>query len=123
MLRVCHLGRSMKHLILAVGLLALGAVSAAAQDAAPATAVTPANAMAASANTAATPAKPDESVTVDANRISCIVSDPPTGSRLGAHRTCHSQAEWDRIRADSAMTMQDMTNREMNRERTIHTGN
>ena len=113
----------MKHLILAVGLLALGAVSAAAQDAAPATAVTPANAMAASANTAATPAKPDESVTVDANRISCIVSDPPTGSRLGAHRTCHSQAEWDRIRADSAMTMQDMTNREMNRERTIHTGN
>jgi opacity protein-like surface antigen len=120
----------MKHLILAVGLLALGAASAAAQDAAPATAATPANAMAAptnataaSANTAATQAKADESVTVDANRISCVASEPTTGSRLGAHRTCHTEAEWDRIRADSAMTMQDLTNREMNRERTIHTGN
>jgi hypothetical protein len=120
----------MKHLVLAAGLLVLGAASAAAQDVAPATAAAPANAMTApanatvaSANTAATPAKPDESVTVDANRISCVVSDPPTGSRLGAHRTCHTQAEWDRIRADSALTMQDLTNREMNRERTIHTGN
>jgi hypothetical protein len=114
----------MKHLIFAAGLLTLGAASAAAQDVAPATAAAPASAVAAaSANTAATPAKPDESVTVDANRISCVVSDPPTGSRLGAHRTCHTQGEWDRIRADSAMTMQDLTNREMNRERTIHTGN
>jgi predicted RNA methylase len=120
----------MKHLILAAGLLALGAASAAAQDAAPATVAAPANAMAApasatvaSASSAAAPTKADESVTVDANRISCVVSDPPTGSRLGAHRTCHSQAEWDRIRADSALTMQDLTNREMNRERTIHTGN
>ena len=113
----------MKNLILAAGLLVLGAASAAAQDAAPATAAAPASAVAASANSAAAPAKADESVTVDANRISCVVSDPPTGSRLGAHRTCHSQAEWERIRADSAMTMQDLTNREMNRERTIHTGN
>ena len=113
----------MKHFILAAGLLALGAASAAAQDAAPATAATPANATVASANAATMPAKSDESVTVDANRISCVASEPTTGSRLGAHRTCHTQAEWDRIRADSAMTMQDMTNREMNRERTIHTGN
>jgi hypothetical protein len=120
----------MKHFIFAAGLLALGTASAAAQDAAPATAAMPANAIAApagatvaSANAAATPAKSDESVTVDANRISCVASEPTTGSRLGAHRTCHTQAEWDRIRADSAMTMQDLTNREMNRERTIHTGN
>ena len=114
----------MKHFILAAGLLALGATSAVAQEAAPAMAAAPTSAVAAaSANSAAAPAKPDESVTVDANRISCVVSDPPTGSRLGAHRTCHAQAEWDRIRADSAMTMQDLTNREMNRERTIHTGN
>jgi hypothetical protein len=114
----------MRHLILAAGLLALGAASAAAQDAAPANAMAaPTSATAASANTAATQAKADESVTVDANRISCVVSEPTTGSRLGAHRTCHTQAEWDRIRADSAMTMQDLTNREMNRERTIHTGN
>jgi hypothetical protein len=120
----------MKHFIFAAGLLALGTASAAAQDAAPATAAMPANAMAApasatvaSANAAATPAKSDESVTVDANRISCVASEPTTGSRLGAHRTCHTQAEWDRIRADSALTMQDLTNREMNRERTIHTGN
>jgi hypothetical protein len=114
----------MKHLILAAGLLALGAASAAAQDAAPADAMAaPTSATAASANTAATQAKADESVTVDANRISCVTSEPTTGSRLGAHRTCHTQAEWDRIRADSAMTMQDLTNREMNRERTIHTGN
>jgi hypothetical protein len=113
----------MKHLIFAAGLLALGAASAAAQDVAPATATAPANAMAAPANSAATQAKADESVTVDANRISCVASEPTTGSRLGAHRTCHTQAEWDRMRADSAMTMQDLTNREMNRERTIHTGN
>lgn len=109
----------MKHFVLAAGLFALGVASAAAQDAVPAAA--PAAATAATA--AAAPPKSDESVTVDANRISCIVSDPPTGSRLGAHRTCHTQAEWDRIRADSALTMQDLTNREMNRERTIHTGN
>jgi hypothetical protein len=114
----------MKHLILAAGLLALGAASASAQDAAPANAMAaPTSATAASANTAATQAKADESVTVDANRISCVASEPTTGSRLGAHRTCHTQTEWNRIRADSAMTMQDLTNREMNRERTIHTGN
>lgn len=119
MLLGCYLEVSMKHFILAAGLLALGAASAVAQDAAPATAPTAATA----ATAAGAPAKTAESVTVDANRISCVASDPPTGSRLGAHRTCHTQAEWDRIRADSAMTMQDLTNREMNRERTIHTGN
>jgi hypothetical protein len=118
----------MKRLIFAAGLVALGVASAAAQDAAPATAAmpanaaaAPANAMTASVNTAAV--KPNESVTVDANRISCVAGEPTTGSRLGAHRICHTQAEWDRIRADSALTMQDLTNREMNRERTIHTGN
>jgi len=102
-----NLGGFMRLFVLVSGLLALGIISAAAQDTAP----------------AAEPAKPDETVTVDANKITCVVSDPPTGSRLGAHRTCHTQAEWDRLRADSAMTMQDLTNREMNRERTIHTGN
>ena len=100
----------MKHLVLAGGLLALGIASASAQDAAPAAA-------------AAAPAKIDETVTVDANKITCVMGEPTTGSRLGAHRTCHTQAEWDRIRADSALIMQDMTNRDMNRERTIHTGN
>ena len=99
----------MKHLVFAAGLVALGATSVAGQDSA--------------APAAAASSKPDESVTVDANRITCVMSEPTTGSRLGAHRTCHTQAEWDRIRADSAMTMQDMANREMNRERTIHTGN
>jgi len=106
----------MKHLIFGAGLLALGATSAAGQDTALAVAAGP-------ANVAAAPANPRESVTVDANRVTCVISDPATGSRLGAHRTCHTQAEWDRIRADNALLLQDMANREMNRERTIHTGN
>jgi hypothetical protein len=106
----------MKHLIFAAGLLALGATAAAAQE-------TPAAPAAESANIAVAPAKANESVTVDANRITCVMSDPATGSRLGAHRTCHTQVEWDRIRADSALLLQDMANREMNRERSIHTGN
>jgi hypothetical protein len=109
----------MKLFILTAGLFALGVASAAAQDVAPAAAPAAATA----ATVAAAPAKNNESVTVDANRITCVAGEPTTGSRLGAHRTCHTQAEWDRIRADSAMTMQDLTNREMNRERTIHTGN
>jgi hypothetical protein len=43
--------------------------------------------------------------------VSCIQSDPPTGSRLGAHKTCHTQQQWNTIRANSAQVLMDMQNR------------
>ena len=43
--------------------------------------------------------------------VSCVQSDPPTGSRLGAHKTCHTQADWNTIRANSAQTLMDMQTR------------
>jgi len=46
--------------------------------------------------------------------VSCIQSDPPTGSRLGAHKTCHTQQQWNTIRANSALQMMDMQTRHDN---------
>jgi hypothetical protein len=56
-----------------------------------------------------TGAKPDPLLVV-----SCIQSDPPTGSRLGAHKTCHTQAQWNSIRANSAQDLMDMQTRHDN---------
>jgi hypothetical protein len=32
----------------------------------------------------------------DMDRVVCHTSAAPTGTRLGSHRECHSQREWDR---------------------------
>jgi hypothetical protein len=43
----------------------------------------------------------------DADKMVCRSMDPPTGSRLGSRRECHTQAEWDeRSREDQAKTNQ-----------------
>jgi hypothetical protein len=51
----------------------------------------------------ATPAATDP----DADKVVCKSMDPPTGSRLGSRRECHTQREWDqRTRDDQAKTQQ-----------------
>lgn len=101
--------------VLMAGLLA--APVAMAQNVAPA----PSGADAAPAQTAVNPMVPEtQEVTGKApnplEKISCIASDPPTGSRLGAHKTCHTQAQWNNIHANSAAVLADMGNRFENAE-------
>lgn len=38
--------------------------------------------------------------TADLDRTVCRTGPPPTGSRLGATRVCHTQREWDRMQAE-----------------------
>ena len=53
------------------------------------------------AQNAAQPAASD----ADLDKVVCKSMDPPTGSRLGARRECHTQREWDqRSRDDQAKT-------------------
>lgn len=41
--------------------------------------------------------------TTDPDKMVCKSMDPPTGSRLGARRECHTQREWDdRTRQDQS---------------------
>ena len=47
----------------------------------------------------------DESVTVTENRIMCVHQDAPTGSRLGAKKICHTNAEWKTIHANAEQDM------------------
>jgi hypothetical protein len=55
-----------------------------------------------SAQTATQPATTDAA---DADKMVCKSMDPPTGSRLGGRRECHTQREWDqRQRDDQAKT-------------------
>ncbi|HWX90598.1 MAG TPA: hypothetical protein VNY75_09850 [Rhizomicrobium sp.] len=39
------------------------------------------------------------------NRILCIHQDAPTGSRLGAKKVCHTNAEWRTIHANAEQDM------------------
>lgn len=43
-------------------------------------------------------ARSDE--TADLNRTICRMGPPPTGSRLGAERECHTEREWNDIRQE-----------------------
>ena len=43
-----------------------------------------------------TPAKVTE------NTVICEQSDPPLGSRIGAHRVCHTLSQWRAIKAGSS---------------------
>ena len=54
---------------------------------------------------AQTAAQPTTTSDADADKIVCKSMDPPTGSRLGSRRECHTQREWDdRTREDQKKT-------------------
>lgn len=38
----------------------------------------------------------------DPDAIVCRTGAPPTGSRLGAQRVCHTQKQWDQLQQDTA---------------------
>ena len=59
----------------------------------------------------AQPALPTESATVTDTALSCVHQDSPTGSRLGAKKVCHTQAQWREIRAESALDLQNLQTR------------
>jgi len=50
----------------------------------------------------ATPAATDP----DADKVVCRSMDPPTGSRLGARRECHTQREWDQMQRQNQQEIQ-----------------
>ncbi len=55
------------------------------------------------------PAPPVEKKTVTsvkADPISCVHSDAPTGSRMGATKVCHTRSEWQTIHANAQYDMQ-----------------
>jgi hypothetical protein len=66
---------------------------------------------AAPAPVAPAPAASDESVTVSENRIMCVHQDAPTGSRLGAKKICHTNAQWRTIHANAEQDMLYMQDR------------
>jgi hypothetical protein len=39
------------------------------------------------------------------DQVVCHVGAAPTGSRLGSHRECHTQREWDRMRQDEQSSL------------------
>ena len=55
---------------------------------------------AATATALAAPATNDSSA-ANLNEVICKNSAPPTGSRLGGGRECHSQREWNQRQLDS----------------------
>ncbi len=46
-------------------------------------------------------AAPSTIVNGNDNKIVCIHTDAPTGSRMGAKKICHTNAEWRTIHANS----------------------
>jgi hypothetical protein len=54
-----------------------------------------------------TPA-PAGDVQNDLNRIVCKSTSAPTGTRLGAGRTCRTQREWDEIRKQDEAALKDL---------------
>lgn len=71
--------------------------------------------LAAAGSAAAQPAAPDvESATVTENRILCVHQDAPTGSRLGAKKVCHTNAEWRTIHANADQDMRTLQDRSDN---------
>ena len=44
-------------------------------------------------------------------KMICIHSDPPTGSRMGAKKICHTNAEWKTIHANSQQLMNTLDDR------------
>lgn len=46
----------------------------------------------------------------DPNRVSCEMSPPPVGTRIGGSRICHTQQEWNEIHAAAQKTVNDLQN-------------
>jgi hypothetical protein len=101
---------------------AIGLISpAVAQDA-----VAPAAPQAAAAQDASLPASPPAGGATEtqivigtpppnpADKIVCMLGDPPTGSRLGARQVCHTAGEWSDIRANGTLLLDDMQRRRDN---------
>jgi hypothetical protein len=42
----------------------------------------------------------------------CVHTDPPTGSRLGARTSCHTETEWRMIHDNSMQTLMEMQDRD-----------
>jgi len=72
---------------------------------------TPAQTQPAPAVTTATPAA-SASTSEDLDRIVCKSGPPPTGSRLGSTRECHTQREWDLRQQEQ---QQELTRQQINR--------
>src|SRR5450432_2619560 len=47
----------------------------------------------------------------DADQMVCRTMAPTTGTRLGAHRECHSQREWDAQQEESQKALADKQTR------------
>jgi len=45
--------------------------------------------------------------TADADQIVCKMTAPPTGSRLGGGRECHTQRDWDQRQKDAQKSVED----------------
>jgi hypothetical protein len=39
------------------------------------------------------------------SKVVCVLGDPPTGSRMGAKKICHTNAEWRTIHSNSQQLM------------------
>lgn len=50
--------------------------------------------------TSAPPAAAPAATDSDLDQVVCHTGAAPTGSRLGSHRECHTQREWDRMRQE-----------------------
>ncbi len=74
-----------------------------AADAQAATGASPAQ-QTAQANPAPVSAVPSSDS--NSNQIVCRMGTPPTGSRLGATRECHTQREWDQRTAEAQKILQ-----------------
>ncbi len=51
---------------------------------------------------------PASDVQNDLNRIVCKSTPAPTGTRLGAGRTCRTQREWDEIQKQDQAALKDL---------------
>ena len=61
--------------------------------------------------TTATTQAPASAPASDPDQIICKSQAAPTGSRLGGHRECHTQKEWDAQQQDSRKNLEDAQTR------------
>ena len=45
----------------------------------------------------------------DLDKVVCHVGEPDTGTRLGAHKECHTKREWAQIAADTRNSLSQAT--------------
>lgn len=53
-------------------------------------------------------------VTGQSDNVVCVHSEPPTGSRFGAKKVCHTTAEWRNIHANAQDSMHYLQDRQDN---------